>query len=125
MRTSTIASVLFSSTRQRLLSALLLNPHHPIYAAELAKQVGVRPSTLQRDLAKFTQAGILEMSRSGNRTYFKANEQCPVFPELRSLLIKTTGFVDLLRNELAPLASEIKVVAIYGSFASGTETSGG
>ena len=124
MRTSTIASVLFSSTRQRLLSALLLNPHQPIYAAELAKQVGVRPSTLQRDLAKFTQAGILEMSRSGNRTYFKANEQCPVFPELRSLLIKTTGFVDLLRNELAPLASEIKVVAIYGSFASGTETSG-
>src|SRR5208282_153764 len=70
------------------------------------------------------QAGILKMSRSGNRTYFRANEECPVFPELRALLIKTCGLADLLRDELAPLASKIKVAAVYGSMASGTETSG-
>ena len=124
MRKSSIASVLFSSTRQRLLSALLLNPHQPVYATELANHLGLRPSTLQRDLAKFTQAGILKMSRSGNRAYFQANEECPVFPELRTLLIKTAGLVDVLRDELTPLASKIKVAAVYGSIASGTETSG-
>ena len=124
MSKSSIASVLFSSTRQRLLSALLLNSHQPIYATELANHFGVRPSTLQRDLAKFTQAGILKMSRSGNRTYFQANEECPVFPELRSLLIKTSGLVDVLHGELAPLAPKIKVAAVYGSIATGTETSG-
>jgi DNA-binding transcriptional ArsR family regulator len=119
-----IVSVLFSGTRQRLLSALLLNPHQPVYAMELANRLGVRPSTLQRDLAKFTAAGILKMSRSGNRTYFQANEECPVFPELRSLLIKTAGLVDVLHGELAPLAAKIKVAAVYGSIATGTETSG-
>jgi DNA-binding transcriptional ArsR family regulator len=119
-----IASVLFSSTRQRLLSALLLNSHQPIYAMELANHLGVRPSTLQRDLARFTEAGILKMSRNGNRTYFQANEECPVFPELRALLIKTSGLVDVLHGELAPLASKIKVAAVYGSIASGRETSG-
>src|SRR5208282_4762939 len=45
-------------------------------------------------------------------------------PELRALLIKTCGLADLLRDELAPLASKIKVAAVYGSMASGTETSG-
>lgn len=124
MRSISIANVLFSGTQQRLLSALLLNSHQPIYATELANHFGVRPSTLQRDLAKYTQAGILKMSRSGNRTYFQANEECPVFPELRGLLIKTAGLVDVLHGELAPLASKIKVAAVYGSIASGTETSG-
>jgi len=124
MSKSSIASVLFSSTQERLLSALLLNSHQPIYATELANHLGVRPSTLQRDLAKFTQAGILKMSRNGNRTYFQANEECPVFPELRALLIKTSGLVDVLHGELAPLASKIKVAAVYGSIATGTETSG-
>jgi DNA-binding transcriptional ArsR family regulator len=124
MSKSSIASVLFSGTRQRLLSALLLNWRQPVYAMELARHLGVRPSTLQRDLAKFTAAGILKMSRSGNRTYFQANEQCPVFPELRSLMLKTSGLVDVLHAELAPLASKIRVAAVYGSIAAGTETSG-
>jgi len=124
MRNVSIANVLFSSTQQRLLSALLLNPQQTIYAMELANHLGVRPSSLQRDLAKYTQAGILKMSRSGNRTYFQANEACPVFPDLRALLIKTSGLVDLLRGELSPLSSKIKVAAVYGSMASGTETSG-
>jgi DNA-binding transcriptional ArsR family regulator len=124
MRKSSIANIFFSSTQQRLLSALLLNPHQPIYATELANHLGVRPSTLQRDLARFTEAGILKLSRSGNRTYFQANEECPVFPELRALLIKTSGLVDVLRGELAPLVSKIKVAAVYGSMASGAETSG-
>lgn len=124
MSKSAIASVLFSGTKQRLLSALLLNSHQPVYAMELANHLGVRPSTLQRDLAKFTAAGILKMSRNGNRTYFQANEECPVFPELRSLLIKTAGLADVLRGELAPFAPKIKVAAVYGSIATGTETSG-
>jgi predicted nucleotidyltransferase len=124
MSNASIASVLFSGTQQRLLSALLLNSHQPVYAMELANHLGVRPSSLQRDLAKFTAVGILKMSRNGNRTYFQANEECPVFPELRSLLIKTAGLVDVLHGELAPLAPKIKVAAVYGSIATGTETSG-
>jgi predicted nucleotidyltransferase len=124
MRKASIASFLFSSTRQRLLSALLLNSHQPIYATELANHLGVRPSSLQRDLARFTEAGILKMSRSGNRTYFQADEECPVFPELRALIIKTSGLVDVLDGELSPLGSKIKVAVVYGSIARGTETSG-
>jgi predicted nucleotidyltransferase len=124
MRKASISSVLFSSNRQKLLSALLLNSHQPMYAAELANHFGVRPSSLQRDLARFTAAGILKKSWSGNRTYFQANEECPVFPELRGLLIKTSGLVDVLHGELSRLASKIKVAVVYGSIASGTETSG-
>jgi len=124
MRKSPLASVLFSGTQQRLLSALLLNSHQAVYATELANRLRVRPSSLQRDLAKYTEAGILKMFRSGNRAYFQANEECAVFPELRGLLLKTSGLVDVLRWELGPVASQIKVAAVYGSIASGTEAAG-
>ncbi len=123
MRIVTIADVLFSGTQQRLLSALFLQAPQPVYAAELASRLGLRPSTLQRDLARYTEAGILKMFRSGNRTYFQANEACPVFPELRSLLLKTCGLVEVLQVELAPLASRINAAVVYGSMAGGTETS--
>ena len=124
MRNSSITDALFPRTRQRLLAALLLNPPQPCYAAELAKHMGVRQSTLQRDLAKLTAAGILKMSRSGNRTYFQADESCPIFPELRSLLLKTAGLVDVLREQLATLGARITLAAVYGSMASGKETTG-
>jgi predicted nucleotidyltransferase len=74
-------------------------------------------------LAKFTKAGILRKSRNGNRIYFQADEQCPVFPGLKTLLVKTSGMVDVLHGELWPMASQIKVAAVYGSIATGSETS--
>jgi DNA-binding transcriptional ArsR family regulator len=89
------------------------NVGHDFRRAELARQFRVRPSTLQRDLRKLTQAGIIKTSRNGNRTYFQANQACPVFPELRSPLIKTSGLVDVLRGELAPLAAKITLAAEY------------
>jgi predicted nucleotidyltransferase len=124
MRNSAITDALFPRTRQRLLAALLLNPQKPSYAAELANHLGVRHSTLQRDLAKLTAAGILKVSRSGNRAYFQADEACPIFPELRSLLLKTAGLVDVLREQLAPLGARVNLAAVYGSMASGKETTG-
>jgi len=124
MRHCSIADALFPRTRQRLLASLLLCPRQSQYAAELAARLGVRRSTLQRDLLKLTAVGILKSSRSGNRVYFQADESCPIFPELRSLLLKTTGLLDALRDELASLASRIEVAFVYGSIAAGTETAG-
>ena len=106
MRYSSIADALFPRTRQRLLAALLLKPQQPAYAAELAKYLGVRSSTLQRDLAKLTSAGILKRSRDGNRAYFQADESCSIFPELRLLLLKTVGLVDFLRAQLTARRSK-------------------
>lgn len=39
--------------------------------------------------------------------YYQANPDCPFFPELRGLLLKTAGLVDVLRDALKPLAAKI------------------
>ena len=52
-----------------------------------------------------------------------ADTGSPLFPELRGLLAKSSGLVDVLRNALKDLIPRIKVAFVYGSMASGAETS--
>ena len=123
MRHSSIADALFPRTRQRLLAALLLDHRKSWYAAELARQLGVQRSSLQRDLLRLAAAGVIKTARSGNRTYFQPDESCPVFAELQSLLLKTAGLADFVRQKLAAFSSQIRVAAVYGSIAAGWESS--
>ena len=82
---------LFPRTRQAVLTATLLHPDRWWYLSDLAKHLGVRPSSLQREIATLTSTEILRQRRDGNRVYFQANADCPFLPELQGLLVKTAG----------------------------------
>jgi len=83
----------------------------------------VPPSSLQRELRDLTDAGILKTHRQGRMAFYQANAQSPLFRELRGLLLKTAGLVDVLADALKPLAKEVDFAFIYGSVASATEKS--
>lgn len=117
-RRSPIVDVLFGKTKQHLLSAILLQPHRSWYLSELARHLHVPPSSLQRELAQFVEAGIVGKRQDGNRVYFQADRTCPVFQELSSLLTKTAGLADIVQDTLTPLKASISVAFIHGSVAS-------
>ena len=122
-RTSHILDALLPKTKQRLLSAILLRPERSWYLSELARGLHVPPSSLQRDLDQFSEAGIVTRRLDGNRVYFQADRTCPIFQDLSRMLEKTAGLADVVRSALAPLRSRIEIAAIYGSIASGGERS--
>ncbi len=121
MRTNLLLDTLMPQTRQTILAATVLHPEKSWYLRELAEFLHVSPSSLQRELISLSDAGILIKTISGNRTYFTANQNCPIFPELKNVLVKTVGIAGLLQNYLKPLSKRILVAFIYGSIASGTE----
>ena len=123
MRTETALDSLLSRSVQEILTALLLEREKPWYFRDLAKRLSRTPSTLQRPLESLVRAGILKKWTEGNRVYFAADLECPLLPELRSLLEKTVGLVDVLRDVLRPHAKSIKVAFVYGSVASGKQRS--
>lgn len=122
-QTESPIDLLFPRTRHAVLGTLLLNPERAWYRSDLAKHLRVRPSSLQRELDTLARAGVLTRRRDGNRSYFQANASCPFFPELRGLMEKTAGLIDLVREGLEPLRSRITVAFVFGSVARGQERS--
>ena len=110
---------LFSETRQQVLSLFLVRPEERYHLREVARRTGKAVGTIQAELASLEQAGILTKTVSGNRTYYQANSECPIYPELRRIMLKTVGLVGVLRQRLTPLSGSIEAAFVYGSMASG------
>ncbi len=102
---------------------MLVQPGKAWYVSELARRMGVPSSSLQRELQDLTQAGILKTHRQGRMAFYQANADSPVFSDLRGLLLKTVGLVDVLADTLKPPAAKLRVVFLHGSIASGNEQS--
>lgn len=121
MRKSTELEALFPTVRAGVLSAAMLQPEHWWFLSEMAEYLHVTPSSLQRELESLVRAGLLQRRLDGRRTYFKANSDSPIFPELRGLINKTMGIVPALRDELRKFGDRIKLALLYGSVARGSE----
>jgi predicted nucleotidyltransferase len=119
-----LASVLFTDYRRRVLGLLLLHPEQRYYLREVARLTGTVPGTLTRELSKLVDAGVLTVEKVGNQMHYAANRECPIFEELASILRKTSGLADVLGDGLLPLAGKIEVAFVFGSMASGKARAG-
>jgi predicted nucleotidyltransferase/DNA-binding HxlR family transcriptional regulator len=115
-----LIDLLLGDYRKKVLSQLLLHPDEDYHVRELARLTGTAPGSLHKELSKLAAAGLLLRKEQGNQVRYQANRRCPVFPELASLLRKTTGAAELLTLALAPLQPALAL--IFGSVARGTET---
>jgi DNA-binding transcriptional ArsR family regulator len=113
---------LFGKTRRALLSLLFSHPDESYYLRQLTRLTGVGMGALQRELKALSEVGIISIRIQGRQRFFQANPQCPIFDELKGLILKTSGAVDLLRAALASLAGNIQVAFIFGSIAKGGQT---
>jgi predicted nucleotidyltransferase len=115
-----IGDALFTTTQQRLLGLLFGNPHRSFYTNEIGRWAQVGKGSMVRELEKLHSAGLLTATRQGNQIHYQANPDCPVYPELLSLVRKTFAIADHLKLELAPFNDRIQRAFIYGSIAKGT-----
>ena len=115
---------LLPKTRQGILAATLVQPEKAWYASELAHRLGVPSSSLQRELHDLSEAGILKTYQQGRMVYYRANRDSPVFLDLRGLLLKTAGLVDVLAQALKPVAAKVSTAFVYGSIAAGYKCRG-
>lgn len=111
------SAVLFGRSMRAVLGLLFGRPDQSFYLREIARAAGTSPSSLQRELAGLTAAGLIVREARGHQVYFRANRDSPLFEELRGIAVKTFGVADVLRTALAPLAGQIRTAFIYGSLA--------
>lgn len=93
------------------------------YLRALARDCGVAVGSIQPEVAHLSEAGFLTKRRDGNRLYYRANTQHPLFPELQGMVHKTSGLKDVLAEALSPLKG-IETAFVFGSLAAGREKAG-
>lgn len=118
-----IAGTLFGKTRRAILSLLFSHSDSEFYLREIIRFVQTGRGSVTRELKALSEAGIILKKKKGLHVYYRANPECPVFTEIKGLIIKTAGVADVLRSALAPLKDKIKLAFIYGSIAKMTERS--
>jgi len=116
---STELEALFGKTRRSILSFLFSHSDESFHLRKILRLTGVLPGSGQRELTRLSKAGLILRVLKDQQVHFQANPECPIFSELKSLIIKTAGLTDVLQSTLAPLGHMIRFAFIYGSFARG------
>jgi predicted nucleotidyltransferase len=119
-----ISQTLFGKTRRAVLSLLYSHVDEAFYLRQIVRVAGVGLGAVQRELKLLSDAEIIQRIVRGRQVYYQANPQCPVFGELKALVIKTVGIAAIVQAALAPLADRIRIAGIYGSIARSEEHRG-
>jgi len=113
-----MAPTLFPAARLAVLR-WLADAEDGLHLRELERRSGLNKHGLARELHALRDAGILVSTRVGNQVIYRLNPQCPIYDELRSIVRKTVGLADVLREALEPFAGCIDLAYVYGSHARG------
>ena len=116
---NTLAEFLSSRSRAEILRLLFGTEGRELHVRELERQSGLADATIRQELKKLTRLGVIVARQDGNRTYYRANVEHPLYPDIRNLVRKTSGLTDVLREALGE--AEIQIAFVFGSVASGAE----
>lgn len=123
MGSESLATILFPKARSAVLGLVLSHPDRAFYLREIVELTGLGIGHLQREFERLAAAGIIRRFTQGRHVYFQADQTCPIYNELRGIVLKTVGMADEVRRALLPLRKRIRVAFIYGSVARGSENS--
>jgi predicted nucleotidyltransferase len=116
-----LADALFTPVQQRVLGLLFGQPDRRFQSAELIRLAKGGVGAVHRQLGRLAETDLVTVTRSGNQKHYQARRDSPVFEELRSLILKTVGVAEPLRQALARKARAIRAAFVYGSVAKGTD----
>jgi predicted nucleotidyltransferase len=110
-----------SKVRVEILGAFFSHPDKDLYVREIERLTGADYRNISRELRNLEHIGFLTSRKEGNVKYYSANKHFLLYPELKSIFLKTRGIVAILSESLSD-AHAIEFAFIYGSIAAGDDT---
>jgi len=115
-----LEALITSKTRIKMLLKFFLNSRSEAYLRSLEQEFGESTNSIRMELNKFEQAGLLQSLVRGNKKYYKANTQHPLFSDIHSIILKYVGIDKIIENVVEKLG-DIKKVYLVGDFARGKD----
>jgi DNA-binding TFAR19-related protein (PDSD5 family) len=116
-----IDSFITSKTRIRLMLKFFTNPDTRAYLRELAEEFGESTNAVRVELNRMSEAGLLESQNEGRTKLYQANTKHPLFPELRSIALKTMK-IDSLVDNIVHRLGNVELAFVTGDYAKGIDS---
>ena len=118
---SMLEVLISSKTRIKLLLKFFLNPGSKAYLRGLANEFSESTNSVRIELNRFEEAGMLSSDHVGNKKVFKANNEYPLFGEIRKILLKYTGLQEVIEEVIEQLG-DLNKVYLTGDLALGKQS---
>jgi DNA-binding transcriptional ArsR family regulator len=119
---SVLADLVSSRVRAEVLRLLYGVSSSELHGRELARRSGLNEASIRQEMRRLRRLDLVSARRAGNRVYFRANRSHPLYPELHSLVLKTSGLVEVLGEALKSV--DARVAFVFGLIAEGAPTAG-
>ncbi|HLF65177.1 MAG TPA: hypothetical protein VI603_15540 [Saprospiraceae bacterium] len=116
-----IETLISSKTRIKLLLKFFLNSSTTAYLRSLESQFGESTNAIRIELNRFEKAGMLRAFTKGNKKFFQANTEHPLYDEVHSIVMKYVGIDQVIENIIERLG-EVRAVYLSGEFARGIDS---
>lgn len=116
-----IESLITSKTRIKLLLKFFFNSQNKGYLRSLEKEFGESSNAIRLELNRFEEAGMLKSEYVGNRKYFQANTEHPLFNDINSILKKFIG-IDKIIDRVTSQVGDLDAAYVTGDFAKGHDS---
>jgi predicted nucleotidyltransferase len=115
-----LSTLITSKSRIEVLTWFLTHPGERFHYLQLVGLLKSSRRSIQIELKRLEGAGILLSKKEANIRFYWVNQDHPLYPELKSIVFKTAGLADFLRDALHDIGP-IEVALIYGSVAKNVE----
>ncbi|HSW90355.1 MAG TPA: hypothetical protein VLH19_05820 [Patescibacteria group bacterium] len=111
-----LSDFMLSKVRVELIEVFFTKPEEMWYVRELTRKTNEEINAVRRELARMSASGMVRSEERGNRLYYSLNSQYEFFPELLTLVAKTTGLGKEIKKNRRKLG-DLKFVMFSGKFA--------
>ncbi len=117
-----LKAILGSRTRINILKLFVFNPKKEYYVREIERLIKTSFDLVRRELIHLETIGLLKSRVSGKQKYYTLNTEHMLFPEFKSMILKTVGIGDIIQGAIKN-RNDILIAFIYGSYAKNSENS--
>jgi len=115
------SGLISSKTRIKLLIRFFFNPQAKSYLRELAKEFNVSTNSVREELNQLTRTELLTSKKSGRQVHYMANQEHPLFPELKSMVSKVMG-IDQVLDSIVKRLGDLESAYLIDDYAEGKDT---
>lgn len=111
-------SLITSQTRIKLLLKFFINSSTRAHLRGLESEFGDSTNGIRVELNRLEDARLLKSTKVGNRKYYQANVEHPLFEDIHNLVIKEAG-IDKIIERVISRTGNISGIYLTGSLAKG------